>query len=175
MDAPETDATDRAEALLERLAETGDRKDLMRLGAMGRSALPALRRGLEHESWKVRRDCLRIFDHILDAESGRLVLARLDDPHPDVRKWVAHALGCDHCKTDPALDFDPVPRLMDVARGDPSLRVRRSAVVSLAWTQSPQRRIAEFLGELLASATDAKIRMHAESGAERHAAGARDV
>jgi hypothetical protein len=116
-----------ADTLLEQLAESGARKDFLAFARLGKSALPSVVRGLEHSSWKVRRDCLRILDHHLDASTGPHVLARLDDPHPDVRKWAAHALGCDHCKSDPELDFAVVPKLMDVAREDPSLRVRRSA------------------------------------------------
>jgi hypothetical protein len=157
-----------AEAEISALSRSGDRSAQAAFLALGPRAFPAVRRGLGHSSWKVRRDCLRFLDHHVDPEMALLILDRLRDEHPDVRKWAVHALGCDHCKEESALGFDPVPHLMDVIRDDSSLRVRRSAVVALAWTQPPSSRIADFLGTLLDSETDEKIRFHAEGGVSRH-------
>ncbi len=160
------------DALLAHAVETGDRKALTRFMRLGAEAYPAIRRGLAHESWKIRRDCLRFLDHHMDHEFARTAADRLaHDEHPEVRKWAAHALGCDHCKSGVDLGLDPVPLLIEAVRTDPSLRVRRSAVVALAWTQPPDARIRDLLDELLARESDAKIRGHAEQGRARHAAG----
>jgi HEAT repeat protein len=158
------------EAALSQLVESGDRKALARFVGLGDAALPTVRRGLSHPHWRVRRDCLRFLDHHVDGESARIALdLLLHDEHPEVRKWAAHALGCDHCKSGAALGFDPVPPLMAVAVEDPSLRVRRGATVSLM-ARPPDSRIHAFLASLLASETDAKIRLHAQYGLARHAA-----
>ena len=141
------------------------RREFSRLGPR---ALALVHAGLEDPEWRVRRDCLRILDHMTDAESGRRVAACLDDEHPEVRKWAAHALGCDRCKGGGRDGFDAVPALIEVIRNDPSLVVRRSAVVALAWNQPPDDRIAALLEALLAEDDDEKIRLHAEGGAERH-------
>jgi len=160
-----------AEVLLAALAERGDRKAMARLIALGREAFPAIRRGLTHPSWKVRRDCLRFVDHHPAPELVEAAVARLDDAHPEVRKWAAHALGCDHCKAGERLPVDPLPHLVATARDDPSLRVRRSAVVTLAWNAAPDVGIGRFLAERLDVEKDPKLRHHAEAGLARHREG----
>ncbi len=157
--------------LLAHAVATGDKKALARFVRLGPKAYPAVRRGLVHPSWKIRRDSLRFLDHHMNREFARAAVERLRDEHPEVRKWAAHALGCDHCKQGVDLGLDPVPHLIDTARNDESLRVRRSAVVALAWTQPPDERILDLLRALRASTDDAKIGMHAEQGAARHSAG----
>jgi HEAT repeat protein len=161
-----------AERLLLSIHETGGRKALAKLVGAGRAALPVARAGLRHPDWRVRRDCLRFLDHQADPESGRLVLGCLTDAHPDVRKWAVHALGCDRCKGAGRGDLDAVPHLLRVVREDPSLRVRRSAVLALAWNQPRDARVAAGLEDLLRTECDAKIRMHAEAGLARQRAGA---
>lgn len=158
--------------LLASIQHRGGAKSLARLVALGQAALPAVRAGLRSDDWRVRRDCLRFLDHQADPESGRLALECLDDAHPEVRKWAAHALGCDRCKAQGRSDFDAVPYLLRVVDEDPSLRVRRSAVVALAWNQPCDQRVAACLRELLASEVDPKIRMHAAAGLARHRPGA---
>jgi hypothetical protein len=156
--------------LLRSIREDGGRKALVKLVGLGLEALPAVREGLRHPDWRIRRDCLRFLDHQSDDESGRLAASCLDDPHPEVRKWAVHAVGCDRCKEEPRRDFDAVPLLLRALRGDPSLRVRRSAAVALAWNTPRDRRVAECLEEILRSESDAKIRMHAEGGLARQRA-----
>jgi len=150
----------------------GGTKSLAKLISLGQAALPVIRAGLRSGDWRIRRDCLRFLDHQADPESGRLVLECLDDEHSEVRKWAAHALGCDRCKAEGRGNFDAVPHLLRVVREDPSLRVRRSAVVALAWNQPRDQRAASCLQELLESEADPKIRRHAEDGLARHQSGA---
>jgi len=152
--------------------QSGGRKSLAKLVGLGEAVLPAIRAALRSADWRVRRDCLRLLDHRADSESRRLALESLGDEHPEVRKWAAHALGCDPCKGEGRSDLDAVPRLVRVVREDPSVRVRRSAVVVLAWNQPSDQRVAACLQELLESEDDAKIRMHAEGGLARHRSGA---
>ena len=158
--------------LLASVQQGGGRKSLEKLIGLGQAALPAIRAGLRDGGWRTRRDCLRFLDHQADPESGRLVLESLHDDHPEVRKWAAHALGCDRCKGEGRGHLDAVPALLRVAREDPSLRVRRSAVVALAWNQPCDRRIAACFRELLESERDPKLRMHARDGLARHREGA---
>lgn len=156
-----------ADRLLASIREGGGRKALGKLIGLGPAALPAVRAGLRSDDWRIRRDCLRVLDHWADPESGRLVLQCLDDEHPEVRKWAAHALGCDRCKGQGRGAFDAVPHLLRVVREDTSLRVRRSAVVALAWNQPRDERVAACLEELLEVERDPKIRMHAQGGLAR--------
>lgn len=165
MDTPEVDR------LLASVRLGGGRKSLATLIGLGEAALPAIRAGLRDGDWRMRRDCLRFLDHQVDPESGRLVLECLDDDHPEVRKWAAHALGCDRCKAGGRGGFDSVPALLRVAREDPSLRVRRSAVLALAWSQPCDRRIAACLRNVLESERDPRTRMHAADGLARHREG----
>lgn len=165
-----TNEIDSLEQELRSLVGSSDRKKLRAFVERGREVSPVVLRGLRDPDWRVRRDCLRFIDHHADPDSARAALDLLaSDSEPEVRKWAAHALGCGHCKSGSTLGFDPVPALIAAARSDASLRVRRSAVVSLAWGQPADARIHEFLGELASGARDAKIRRHAADGAARHA------
>ncbi len=157
------------DAVLREAAATGDRKKQLKALELGKAALPSIRAGLSHRDWKVRRDCLRFLDHHVDPESAQLIVDRLQDEHKDVRKWAAHALGCAHCKEEGAdLGFDPAPYLMDTIRNDPSKRVRKSAVLSLALNQPTAPHIRAFLIEMLETETDTKIRFAAECGLLRY-------
>ena len=62
-----------ADRLLASVRETGDRKSLVRLIALGRAALPAIRAGLRSRDWRIRRDCLRFLDHADDSGEGRFL------------------------------------------------------------------------------------------------------
>jgi HEAT repeat protein len=169
MNATKMDATKiDVNLALSKLAEARTEAALAEFVSMGPDAIALIRSGLGNRNWKVRRDCLRFFDHYLDRESAQLVLACLGDEHPDVRRWAAHALGCDHCKKGADFGFDSVPPLIKVALNDPNVRVRRSAVVVLAWSYPVDDRVRSLLTELLESESDYKIRLHAQSGLARH-------
>ncbi|MEZ4217026.1 MAG: HEAT repeat domain-containing protein [Myxococcota bacterium] len=162
--------------MLRALAASPDRKRFEAFLRLGVDATSAVRRGLRDDDWRVRRDCLRFLDHHVDPESEAIAIELLrGDPSPEVRKWAAHALGCDRCKGGADLALDPVPALVEAARSDASLRVRRSAVVALAWTRPPDARIHAFLAELAAAERDPKLRRHAIDGMARHASAPRDA
>jgi len=66
--------------------------------ASGSRALPALRRGLVHDQAIVRRQCVNIFDRLLDEDSLGVLVAALNDSEPQVVGRALHALACDRCK-----------------------------------------------------------------------------
>jgi HEAT repeat protein len=70
----------------------------LHLLASGAPAVPALRRGLRHPKTIVRRQCVRIFDQLVDEESLADLVVALDDDDPGVRARALHALACDRCK-----------------------------------------------------------------------------
>ena len=95
------------------------------LVASGRSAVPALRRGLHHPKTIVRQQCVRIFDQLVDDESLPEVVVALDDPDVGVRKRALHTLACDRCKQNECLPGEDlwVPRALEFLRHpDPDLR-----------------------------------------------------
>lgn len=139
-----------------------------KLALLGPNVLPHARSALSDPDWRVRRNALRLLDHSTDSQSVPRMIELLKDDHEEVRKWAAHALGCDRCKNGAGLPVDPVPQLIEVVEHDPSLIVRRSAIVCLAWNRPVDSRIRNFLLRLAASTDDQKIRLHAEGGAKRH-------
>jgi HEAT repeat protein len=62
------------------------------------AAIPAVRRGLSHESPRVREGCCEVLDHYWDEDSIPDLVARLDDEDPRVRWMAAHAVECLRCK-----------------------------------------------------------------------------
>jgi len=154
------------------LLRRGRFKALRTRGALG---LPELRSALRDSDRRVRRNALRVLDHIPNAGCTREIVDLLHDEHEEVRKWAAHALGCDRCKPGDLPDLDPVPALIRVATTDSSRDVRRAAVVCLAWNRPADRRITSFLDMLERSTSDRKIRLHAEQGRARHVALAQGV
>lgn len=145
----------------------GQLKKLVRLGP---ACLPAIRRALWDDRWRVRRNALRVLDHLDDGGSTSRMIELLADEHEEVRKWAAHSLGCERCKDGGEKGVDPVPHLIDVARRDSSAAVRRSAVVCLAWNRPQDERIRLFLEERCASEPDPQIVRHAWDGLNRHSA-----
>ncbi|MGD2070628.1 MAG: HEAT repeat domain-containing protein, partial [Gemmatimonadota bacterium] len=97
--------------------------------ALGPAALPAIRRGLRSADWQVRRWSAMCLDQLADADALADLVPLLTDPHPKVRLWAVHSLACEHCKPDVGCPVDVVPLLVERVREDPSLRVRRMAVI----------------------------------------------
>jgi len=107
--------------------------------------------------------CLAYLDHHADVETLEKVIPLLHDPKSDVRLWAVHTLGCDRCKPgENPLDVEPM--LIERALHDESLRVRRQAVVSLAYLRPPDPRSAALFARILEGETDRKLVLHATAG-----------
>jgi HEAT repeat protein len=186
-DAEVTEAEVRA--LVDRLEDGATRWPAWkRLEELGAAAAPAVREGLRHGHWQVRKWCAVFLDHHADPESLPELLPLLHDPKSDVRLWAVHSLSCDRCKVDKfsrapdpgrssdrrgaeleaRLDKNPidfVPHLIERIERDESIRVRRMAVLML--TIQPDVRAARLFTRILARETDGKLRKHAEWGLKR--------
>lgn len=134
---------------------------------LGEKALPAVRQGLGHGNWRVRKWSAMVLDRVADAESLAALVPLLRDPKSDVRLWAVHSLACDHCKDDVACPVDVVPHLIERIEVDESIRVRRMATIMLG-TDYPDARALPVLKRLL-SEPDAKLRRHAQRAVDRYA------
>jgi HEAT repeat protein len=135
------------------------------LEAAGRAALEAVRDGLSHPDWQVRRQCAMFLDHHWDAPSLRRLVLTLHDPKRKVRRAAVHSLGCDTCKAGEN-PVDAVPLLLERLREDKSIRVRRMAAQMLA-LQKPERRVIRIMRQILRDESDPKLRMFAHWGLHR--------
>ena len=137
------------------------------LQRFGPRALPAIREGLRHGDWQVRKWSVMYLDHHADPETLLRVIPLLRDPKSDVRLWAVHSLSGDTGKEGDGGSLDVVPHLIERAVEDTSLRVRRMALAMLA-TRPPDPRIANACRGLLAAETDRKLRHHAERALRAH-------
>ena len=100
-----------------------------RLLTLGPEATEATRDGLAHPDERVREQCCKILDHLMDADSIPFLIDALADPCERVRIAAVHALACDRCKTGacrPAPDA-VLPTAVGLLAGDPSALVRAYA------------------------------------------------
>jgi HEAT repeat protein len=142
------------------------------LVALGEDAIPALRDGLQHDNWQVRRWCAICLDRVADTEALRDLVGLLEDSKAAVRLWAVHSLACDHCKQDVDCPVDVVPLLIERIEEDPSMRVRRMAVIMLG-SELLDRRARPVFEKILSEESDRKLRLHAANGLQRlDAAGA---
>ncbi len=139
---------------------------LQELSTLGPAALPAVRAGLVHGHWRVRRGCLAYLDHHADMETLEKVIPLLHDPKSDVRLWAVHTLGCDRCKPGEN-PIDAEPLLIERALHDESLRVRRQAVVALVYLRPPDPRSTWLFAHVLETETDRKLVLHASNGLKK--------
>ncbi|MBT8488901.1 MAG: HEAT repeat domain-containing protein [Gemmatimonadetes bacterium] len=155
-------------ALVDALATSDTRfpayQDLV---GLGEEALPAIRRGLVHDDWQVRKWSAMVLDQVADAESLAALVPLLRDPKADVRLWAVHSLACDHCKDEVACPVDVVPHLIERIEVDESIRVRRMATIMLG-TEYADPRAVPVLRRLL-NESDAKLRGHALRAVDRYA------
>ncbi len=103
----------------------------------GDAALPAIREGLSHPEWRVRQWCAMFLDEHWDVASLQRLVLTLHDPKLKVRRAAVHSLGCDRCKNGES-PIDAVPLLAERLREDKSIKVRRTAVMTLAIQQPDQ-------------------------------------
>jgi HEAT repeat protein len=139
------------------------------LYARGKEALPAVRAGLKHADWNIRRWCASLADNFADADLFRALVPLLHDPKSEVRVWAVHSLSCESCKDGPN-PVDAVPLLLERIESDPNMRVRRQAAAMLAHHRSPDARVLPVFKRIMAEETDRKLRLHAEHGLKRYAA-----
>lgn len=104
----------------------------------GQEGRVAVREGLSHPQWRVRKWCALFIDNNADVESLERLLLTLHDPHHKVRMWAVHALGCDRCKGGEMV-LDAVPQIAERLRDDKSLKVRRTAANFLALRPTDKR------------------------------------
>jgi HEAT repeat protein len=157
----------------ELVAEFADGKNRMAaflaLYGRGAKALPAIREGLKHADWQIRRWSAMCVDNFADGETLRALTPLLHDPRPEVRAWAVHSLSCESCKDGPN-PIDAVPLLLERIEQDKSLKVRRQAIAMLAHHRSPDARVVPVFKKVLSEEGDRKLRLHAEQGLERYAA-----
>jgi HEAT repeat protein len=139
------------------------------LYSRGKEAVPAIRAGLTHSDWNIRRWCASLADNFADAELFQALIPLLNDPKAEVRVWAVHSLSCETCKDGPN-PIDAVPLLLDRIESDESMKVRRQAASMLAHHRSPDVRVLPVFQRLLAEENDRKLRLHAEQGIKRYAA-----
>lgn len=138
------------------------------LNEMGAEALPALKDGLRHGHWQVRRWSAMLLDHHADADALHALVPLLRDPKSKVRLWAVHSLACEACKVGEN-PIDAVPLLIERIEADESIRVRRHAVAMLGHQCDLDARVVPVLKRLLAEEDDRKLRLHAERGLKRYA------
>jgi hypothetical protein len=161
------DAT--SEELVAEFANGGHRMPaFLSLYSRGEAALPAIREGLGHANWQVRKWCALFIDNFADAETLHALVPLLRDPKAAVRTWAVHSLSCESCKDGPN-PIDAVPLLIERIEMDDSIKVRRQAVAMLAHHRSPDARVLPVFKRILAEDDDRKLRLHAEQGVKRYA------
>jgi HEAT repeat protein len=138
----------------------------MHLLMSGSPALPALRRGLRHPKAIVRRQCVALFDRLVDEGSLPELIRALDDDDPGVCARALHALACDRCKQNDCRPGEAVwvPRAVGLLRHpDPDLRA--AAIDALAKVAERRPDVATILLAAAENEKDKGLR-----GKARHAA-----
>jgi HEAT repeat protein len=156
----------RAAELVGQLADSGKRENAYAaLEALGPVALAAVREGLGHANWQVRRWCTIFLDHRADTVSLEVLIPLLRDPKSNVRMWAVHSLSCERCK-EGENPIDAVPLLLERIENDESVRVRRMAAAMVAYGR-PDGRAVPVFKQLLRQEADTKLRLHASLGLKR--------
>lgn len=170
-----------AEVLAERwlgLAEAGDLAALNRSLAVGKGRLEAARDlmrrdpsryrgfvqaivgGLASRRARIRFECAHGLDIFGDAASRSHLIPLMEDPVPRVRWMAMHALSCHACGEKPdVMEADVSARIAQAAAGDPSIKVRRHAVIALGLAGDGGA--APLLRQLAQIDADIKVRRNA--------------
>ena len=139
------------------------------LYSRGAAALPAIRDGLQHENWQIRRWSALFADNFADAQTLRALMPLLHDPKAEVRVWAVHSLSCESCKDGPN-PIDATALLIDRIEQDASIKVRRQAAAMPAHHRKPDPRVVPVFKKIMADDDDRKLRLHADRGLRRYAA-----
>ena len=146
----------RYEDLVAKLDGTDFYTHVLALARSGVDALPAVHVAMSHSDWRIRRGCAAVLGYTHDAESLRRLALLTRDPKKKVRKMAVLSLGLGRMlRKDDRDPIDPVPHLAHSALHDPSVRVRRVAVLTLL-LQPPARRVARLLRKVIATEQDEK-------------------
>jgi HEAT repeat protein len=129
------------------------------LVALGPTARSAVHAGLGDGRWEVRRWCLYWLMRHVEPDDAAHVAPLLHDPRARVRHAAMVVL-------ERAVGAEAVPLLLERALEDESLRVRRQAVLYLAW-EHPHPDLESFFAELAAHEGDATLRKYAGMGLAR--------
>ena len=161
---------------------------LATLGAAGPARMVALREGLSHPGWRVRRWACRLLeDETLDAlTSARLVVAAKGDPHKKVRRQALLAVVWESCvpacraPESTSSRHDVAGLLLERLRNDRSVSVRRAAATGLMFqvtlNGNGQRRVQRGLRRAMAEEHDETIHRRArEALGDLGAVGQRDT
>jgi HEAT repeat protein len=150
-----------AHALVAALADPKRREAAFaELGALGARARAAVRAGLGDGRWEVRRWCALWLWRFAVADDVPRLVPLLRDARAKVRQAAIVALAQSPAAPDVS---DLVPLLIERALEDESLRVRRQAVLLLAW-EHPHPDLEGFFAGLLESERDAALHKYAGIG-----------
>lgn len=129
------------------------------LRAAGQAAVPAVRRGLQHQDPLVRRLCASILDQLADELAFTDLVAALDDDDPEVLKRALHALACDRCKKNECRPGEElfVPRAMELLH-HPNADIRASAIDTLGKVVARRPDVAAALGDVALNDRDPGLR-----------------
>ena len=141
-------------------------KSVTALVDAGHDALPAVRAGMGHSNWRIRRGCAAVLIQVYDIESLQRLVLLTRDPKKKVRKMATLSLGLVR-PTERAKPIDVVPHLTYNALSDPAVRVRRIAIAMLG-VQKPQRRIVRLLRKILVTEQDPRAIQFAQWGLTQH-------
>ena len=128
--------------------------------AAGAPALPAIRRGLQHEQPMVRRVCVSLLDHLVDEASVPDLVAAIEDDDPEVVRRALHALACDQCKENACRPGEDlwVPRALQLLRNDVHPDIRAGAIDALGKVVRRRADVAAALAELSGRDADPGLR-----------------
>jgi hypothetical protein len=122
--------------------------------------------GSRHTDAKIRRRSCRLLDDLaLTRDTLAALEACMDDPDPLVRGAALHSLSCERCKPD-GFCLDPRP-LTERAAADPSAKVRRGVVMTLAWNPAHSDDWALGLATRFLDDYSSEIRRYARLAVDR--------
>ena len=107
----------------------------------------------------MRRQCVNLFDHLVDADSLADLVSALDDEDPSVRARALHALACDRCKENDCRPGEDlwVPRALALL-DSPNPDLRAAAIDALGKVVRRRPNVATALAAAAETDTDKGLR-----------------
>jgi HEAT repeat protein len=130
------------------------------LRGCGARAVPAIRRGLHHDSAEVRRLCVNLLDALVDEDAVPDLVEAIGDPDPMVVGRALHALACDACKQNECRPNDDlfVPKALDLARTSTDADVRAMAIDALGKAAERNPTLLDAIADATAQERDPGLR-----------------